>query len=85
MPDGTMMAASAMAGLERELELTAKNLANARTPGFNPRLSTTKSFESELDESGRTGAAKAGRTRGLLAGQASSAKRPGVRSRSSKT
>jgi flagellar basal-body rod protein FlgF len=52
MPDGTIMAASAMAGLERELELCAKNLANARMPGFQPRLTATKTFESELDDSG---------------------------------
>jgi flagellar basal-body rod protein FlgF len=52
MPDGMMIAASAMAGLERELEVCAKNIANSRMPGFQPRQVTTKTFESELDDSG---------------------------------
>ena len=49
------------------------------------RTIAPKALVREVDESGRPGAAKAGRTGGLLAGQASSAKRPGVRSRCSKT
>jgi flagellar basal-body rod protein FlgF len=46
--DPSMIAASAMAGLERQLDLCAKNLANARLPGFHARVTATKSFESEL-------------------------------------
>jgi flagellar basal-body rod protein FlgF len=49
--DGIITAASAMAGLERQLDLCAKNLANARTPGFQPHMTVTKSFEGELDDS----------------------------------
>lgn len=48
--DPSMIAASAMAGLERQLDLCAKNLANARVPGFHARLTATKSFESELGD-----------------------------------
>jgi flagellar basal body rod protein FlgG len=49
--DGITMAASAMAGLERQLDLAAANLANARTPGFQARTSSTKSFARELAHS----------------------------------
>jgi flagellar basal-body rod protein FlgF len=48
--DPGMIAASAMAGLERQLDFCAKNLANARVPGFHARLTSTKSFESELGD-----------------------------------
>lgn len=51
MPDGSIMAASAMSGLERQLEVTAKNLANARTPGYQPRMIAARSFEKELGAS----------------------------------
>ena len=49
--DGIITAASAMSGLERQLDVCAKNLSNARTPGFHPRMSATKSFEDELGDS----------------------------------
>jgi flagellar basal body rod protein FlgG len=49
--DPSMIAASAMAGLERQLDLCARNLANARLPGFHARVTATKSFESELGDS----------------------------------
>jgi flagellar basal body rod protein FlgG len=49
--DPSMIAATAMAGLERQLDLAAKNLANGRVPGFHSRVSATKSFESELGDS----------------------------------
>lgn len=51
MTDGTILAASAMSGLQRQLELTTKNLANLRTPGFQPRVASARSFESELGDS----------------------------------
>jgi flagellar basal-body rod protein FlgF len=49
--DPSMIAASALAGLERQLDLCAQNLANARLPGFHSRVTATKSFASELGES----------------------------------
>jgi flagellar basal-body rod protein FlgF len=48
--DPSMIAASAMAGLEKQLDLCAHNLANARVPGFHARVTSTKSFESELGD-----------------------------------
>lgn len=51
MTDGTILAANAMSGLEKQLELATRNLANLRTPGFQPRVGSAKTFESELGDS----------------------------------
>jgi flagellar basal body rod protein FlgG len=51
MSDGSVVAASAMVGLQRQLDLCTKNLANLRTPGFHARIGSAKSFENALDES----------------------------------
>jgi flagellar basal body rod protein FlgG len=51
MSDGTILAAAAMAGLQRQLELTTRNLANARTPGYQPRIASSRTFDSALEGS----------------------------------
>ena len=51
MSDGTIIAASAMLGLQRQLDLTTKNLAHLRTPGFQPRVGAASSFDDALDDS----------------------------------
>jgi flagellar basal-body rod protein FlgF len=50
MDDALASVAAGMNALERRLDVAAHNLANARTPGFIPRLISVRSFDAEYGD-----------------------------------
>lgn len=55
MDDSLASVAAGLNALERRLDVAARNLAGGRTPGFVPKLVTTRSFEGEFVDALRGG------------------------------